>query len=151
MGLKLPSVIYAIGLCGGLLFAAGHWRRGFILAFAFGLGVLLGGAVTLGQWAHFLQTHFGSPLFPYFNQIFHSPLTPATSSRDIEYAPHSWSDILFMPFLFARFPYRVGEIEWRDWRIPVLYGLLPIAIGLRLFFGPRVTCWSALPWPTPSG
>jgi hypothetical protein len=135
MGLKLPSVIYAVGLCGGLLFAGGGWRRNVMLSFAFGLGVLIGCAVTLGFWAVFLQNHFGSPLFPYFNEIFKSPLAPLASARDTQYAPHSWSDFLLMPFLFARSSYRVGEIEWRDWRLPILYVLLPMALTLRLFFG----------------
>ncbi len=135
MGLKLPSVIYATGLCGGLLFAGGGLRRGIWLSFAFGIGVLIGCAVTLGPWAYFLHTHFGSPLFPYFNEIFKSPLAPIASSRDIEYSPHGWRDFLFMPFLMSRYPFRVGEIDWRDWRIAILYGLLPLAILVRLFFG----------------
>lgn len=135
MGLKLPAVIYAVGLCGGFLFARCSFKRCAMLGFAFGLGVLAGVAVTLGPWAYFLQTHFGSPLFPYFNQIFHSPLAPPTSARDLEYVPHSWRDVLFMPFIFAHSPYRVGEIPWRDWRIPILYVLLPLAVILRLFFG----------------
>lgn len=135
VGLKLPSVIYAVGLCGGLLFTGGKWRRGIMLGFAFGLGVLTGAAVTLGPWACFLQSHFGSPLFPYFNDIFHSPLEPPVSARDIQYVPHSWGDIFLMPFLFMAHPFRVGEIAWRDWRIPLLYVLLPLAVILRLCFG----------------
>ena len=135
VGLKLPSVVYAIGLCGGLVCAAGSFRRGFLLSFAFGIGVLIGCAITLGSWALFLQENFGSPLFPYFNEIFHSPLAPLTSARDTQYAPHSVSDIFLMPFLFAHRPYRVGEIEWRDWRLPILYVLLPLALTLRMFFG----------------
>jgi hypothetical protein len=135
MGLKLPAVIYAVGLCGGLLFAGAGWRRNITLSFAFGLGVLIGCTITLGHWASFLQTHFGSPFFPYFNEIFKSPLAPLASARDTQYAPHSWSDFLLMPFLFARSSYRVGEIDWRDWRLPILYVLLPLALVLRLFFG----------------
>ena len=134
-GLKLPCVIYAVGLCGGLLFASGGWRRCVMLAFAFGLGVLGGIALTLGHWALFLQEHFQSPLFPYFNNIFHAPLAPPTSARDTQYAPHSLSDIFIMPFLFVQSAYRVGEIPLRDLRIPILYPLLPVAIALRLLFG----------------
>ncbi len=139
MGLKLPAVIYAVGLCGGLLFAGKDWRRGFALSFAFGIGVLIGCAVTLGPWMAFLQTHFGSPLFPYFNDFFKSPLAPLTSARDLQYAPHSLSDYFAMPFLFAQSAFRVGEIELRDWRIPVLYVLLPLAVVLRLFLRRKIS------------
>ncbi len=135
VGLKLPNFIYAIGLCAALLFAGGGWKRCVMLAFAFGLGVLAGITVTYGQWGWFLYSHFGSPTFPYFNNIFQSPLEAPVSARDIEYVPHSWHDILLMPFVFAESPFRVGEIAWRDWRIPILYVLLPLAVILRLFFG----------------
>ena len=66
-------------------------------------------------------------------------------------------DALLMPFIFADSPFRVGEIPWRDWRIPLLYVLLPLGVILRLFFGrtrsllmrwqhlwPHVICWQAL-------
>ena len=139
MGLKLPAVIYAVGLCGGLLFAGKDWRHNFLISFAFGLGVLIGCAITLGPWAAFLQTHFGSPLFPYFNDFFKSPLAPLTSARDIQYAPHSTSDYFTMPFLFAHSSFRVGEIDLRDWRIPILYVLLPLVILLRLFLKRKKT------------
>ncbi|MGB9152897.1 MAG: hypothetical protein WCD70_07395 [Alphaproteobacteria bacterium] len=136
VGLKLPSVIYAIGLCGGLLFTRGEKRRrGVLLSFAFGFGVLAGIAVTLGPWAVFLERNFGSPLFPYFNDIFRSPLEPPVSARDIQYVPQTLRDALLTPFIFMHSPFRVGEIPWRDWRIPLLYVLLPLAIVLRLFFG----------------
>ncbi|MDR3449106.1 MAG: hypothetical protein P4M15_05065 [Alphaproteobacteria bacterium] len=135
MGLKLPAVIYCVGLCAGLLFAGGAWKRRVMLSFAFGLGVLVGMAITYGPWALFLQSHFGSPFFPYFNDIFKSPLAAPVGGRDIEYVARSWHDRLLLPFIFADSPFRVGEIPWRDWRIPILYVLLPLAIMLRLFFG----------------
>jgi hypothetical protein len=135
MGLKLPSVIFCLGLCGAFLFAGGLWHRRLMASFAFGLGVLLGTAITLSYWAWFLDTHFGSPLFPYFNELFKSPLAPLTSARDTQYVTRSVKDFLLFPFVFAASPYRVGEIPWRDWRIPILYVLLPLAIILRLLFG----------------
>ncbi len=134
-GLKLPAVVYAVGLCGALLFCGGGWKRGFWLSFAFGIGVLTGCAATLTYWALFLNANFGSPLFPYFNNLFKSDLAPLTSARDIQYAPHSLSDYFMMPFLFAESPFRVGEIEWRDWRLTLLYVLLPIGVLLRLGYG----------------
>ncbi len=147
MGMKLPSVVYAVGLCAGLFFSGKGWSRRFLLSFAFGLGVLAGCVVTMGYWAAFLQIHFGSPFFPYFNNIFHSPLAPPESARDVQYVPGSIRDFLLMPFIFAQSPFRVGEIPWRDWRIPILYGLLPLAVVLRLFFGRNRAAADALSRP----
>jgi len=134
MGLKLPGVVFAVGWCFGILAMGGSLRRLLVICFAFGVGVLLGLTITLGPWAWFLQTHFGSPLFPYFNGFFHSPLAPATSARDTQFIPGGLNTLLF-PFIFAHNPYSVGEIPWRDWRIPLLYVLLPAALILRLALG----------------
>jgi len=135
MGLKLPSVIFCLGLCFGLLSVGGAFQRRVMVSFAFGVGVLIGVTITLGPWAWFLQTHFGNPFFPYFNNIFHSSLAPLASARDIQFVPQSFKDFIFFPFIFADSPYRVGEIPWRDWRIPILYVLLPLGVLLRLIFG----------------
>jgi hypothetical protein len=134
-GLKLPCVIFCVGLDAAFLFMPGDVRRRIMLGFAFGLGVLLGMAITLGPWAWFLESHFGSPLFPYFNEIFKSSLAPAVSARDIQFIPTTAHDILLFPFIFAASPFRVGEIPWRDWSIPFLYAALPLALLARLAFG----------------
>ena len=135
MGLKLPSAIFCVGFCFGILSMGGSFRRLFLLAFAFGIGVLIGVAAALGPWAWALETRFYNPLFPYFNDIFRSPLAPYVSARDTQFVPHGWHDKLLFPFLFAKDPYLVGEISWRDWAIPVLYALLPLAVSARLLFG----------------
>ncbi|MDD3181712.1 MAG: hypothetical protein PHD48_02765 [Alphaproteobacteria bacterium] len=135
MGFKLPFVIFCVALCGALLLVTGPLKRRVWIAFGFGLGVLLGLMLTLGPWAWHLQARFGSPLFPYFNNVFHSPLTLQSSMRDVQFIPSSWSDRLFFPIIFTAVPWRVGEIPWRDLRIPILYFLLPLCVMLRLLFG----------------
>ncbi|NTU76381.1 MAG: hypothetical protein HGA90_00950 [Alphaproteobacteria bacterium] len=135
MGLKLPSVIFCVGLCFALLLVAGPLKRRALICFSFGVGVLLGLAVALGPWAWFLAANFGSPLFPYFNDYFKSPLAPLVSARDMKFIPGTLSDKLLYPFVFSKDPLRVGEIPWRDWRMPILYALLPLSVALRLFFG----------------
>ncbi len=135
MGLKLPAVIFTLGFCFGILFMKGPFKRLVLIGFAFGIGVLLGVFITLGPWAYFLQTHYGNPLFPYFNDLFHSPLAPPASARDEQFLPHELRRYLLFPFLFAKSPYIVGEISWRDWAIPVLYAALPVVLILCLVFG----------------
>lgn len=132
MGLKLPSVVFCVALCSALLLSGGEWHRRLLLAFFFGLGVLAGLAATLGHWAYFLYENFGNPLFPYFNNYFQSPLAPALDARDIQYVPQNWHDRLLFPFIFAQHPKRVGEIPWQDYRLTVLYILLPAALFIRL-------------------
>lgn len=135
MGLKLPCALFCVALCGALLLVAGPLRRRLFVSFLFGVGVLLGVALSLGHWMIFLQTHFGSPLFPYFNNFFHAPYAPGTSARDIQFVPLNWHDRLLFPFILTEYPTRTGEIPFRDLKIPVLYVLLPVAVLLRVFFG----------------
>lgn len=135
MGLKLPFVIFCLALCGSLLLITGPLTRRVWMAFGFGLGVLLGLVLSLGPWALHLQANYGSPMFPYFNNVFQSPLTLQSSMRDVQFIPTSWSDRLLYPFIFTITPWRVGEIPWRDLRLPVLYVLLPLCVALRLLFG----------------
>lgn len=135
MGLKLPVVIFCLGLNGAFLFVTGPLARRVWIAFGFGLGVLLGLAATYGPWAAFLISTYGSPVYPYFNGAFPTPFDPPAFIRDIKFIPVTWFNRLFMPFLFANNPLAVGEIPWRDYRIPILYGLVPLALTLRLLFG----------------
>lgn len=135
MGFKLPSVVFCVGLCGAIFLAGGPFWKRAAASFAFGFGVLAGAAISLGPWAWHLQKEFGSPLFPYFNEIFRSPLAPLASARDTQFVPRSLSDFLAFPFILIEHPRRAGEIDWRDLRIPILYVLLPLAVSLRLAFG----------------
>lgn len=135
MGLKLPSVVYCVGICGAILLAGGPAGRRIVASFAFGLGVLAGLTLSLGPWAWHLQQEFANPLFPYFNELFRSPLAPLTSARDTQFVPRTLFDFLAFPFILIENPRRAGEIDWRDLRIPVLYALLPLAVIARLAFG----------------
>jgi len=131
MGLKLPAVIFCLGLCGALLCTAGPLRRRLWIAFGFGLGVLLGLALSLGPWASYLYSQYGSPLFPYFNHVFQSPLAPLVSARDTTFLPETWRERLFFPFIFSQNPFSVGEIAWQDLRLALWYFLLPACLALR--------------------
>ncbi|MBV5317074.1 MAG: hypothetical protein JZU50_04665 [Desulfobulbaceae bacterium] len=134
MGLKLPAVIFCIGLCGALLFTAGSLQRRVWISFGFGIGVLLGLTLSLGPWAFHLYTQYGNPLFPYFNNIFQSSLAPIASARDVTFLPENWFDRLLFPFIFSKNPFSVGEIPWRDLRLPLWYFLLPACLALRGVF-----------------
>jgi len=134
MGLKLPNVVFCVGLCFAYLGGSEGWLKKIRLSFMFGLGVLLGLTLAFGHWALYLESHFGSPLFPYFNDYFKSPMLGLTNMRDTKFLPHGLKEVLTFPFLFANNPFRVGEIPWRDWRIPLLYLLLPLSLLIHFKF-----------------
>ena len=122
-GLKMTSAPYCMGLCVALLVLTPQVRRSFLLSLAFGLGALAGFLAAYGHWGWYLATHYGSPTFPFFNIVFHSPLLPGDNLL-LDFAPpHNWR-ILVFPFLFGVNPRLVNEAWWQDWRIPALYGLM---------------------------
>lgn len=128
-GLKLTCVSFCVGLCLSLLILTKDARRCFRLCFFFGLGLLAGFAATYAHWGWFLYTHYGSPMFPLYNQIFRSPLLSKTNLLDYQ-TPHDFSLIVF-PFVFMNHPFAVGEIDWQDFRLPALYALFLLLIVLH--------------------
>lgn len=130
-GLKLPSAIFCVGTCFALLAVRGTLYQRFFRAFAFGLGILAGIALSYGHWGYFLWHEYGNPLFPYFNNIFQSPLTTPTSARDIQFVAQGWHK-LTLPFEWLQNPLKVGEIPFRDLKLPLLYTLLPLCLAACL-------------------
>ena len=137
LGLKLTLIPFCAALLPALLLAGGPMRRRWQLILACGSGMALGLLVTQGYWMWFLWTHYQNPIFPYFNQFFGSPYAPATSARDVQFIPGHWQDVLAFPFQFALNPKLVGEIIWRDYRVPALYLLLPVCSMIAYVVGRR--------------
>jgi hypothetical protein len=121
-GLKLTAAPFAVGLCAALLARRPVLRRGLPDAFVFGLAVLAGIAVTAGFWFHTLQQHYGSPVFPYYNEWIRSPWWDARPALDSRFGPQSALEWLYFPLLLLRRTAGlVATSGFRDWRLPVLY------------------------------
>jgi hypothetical protein len=123
-GLKLTNAIYAVALCAALLAVPGAWWQRLRLALVFGLGVLAGIAATAGWWFVKMWNTFGNPLFPQFNNFFHSPLAPETGVIDIYFRPHGLLENLLWPFIFTVDTRRVSELPMKLAVWPLLYLLL---------------------------
>ena len=120
-GLKLTTATYAVGLCAALLLQRPVLWLGVRQAFAFGIAVLVGVALMDGPWMWTLYTHFGNPLFPFFNDVFHSPWWDQAAFFDRRFGPHTWSGWLRFPFRFFGYSSLfVTELRFRDWRLGLL-------------------------------
>jgi len=124
VGLKLPTAIFAVGLCAALLCVAGGFQRRIALAFVFGVAVLVGFAVTGGPWMWVLWRDYANPLFPYFNTFFNSPMGVDNNYRDLRFVPDNWAARLFFPVVFSLNPFAVGELTFRDYRVVAAFGAL---------------------------
>ena len=148
MGLKTTSAVWALGLCLAFLAVPGLGALARLhRAFLFGIGALAGAAVSGGWWFFHVWKLFGNPVFPYFNNLFRSPLVLPDSYKDEKFLPNGFWDGLTYPLASVLDPLRVSEVPFLDLRIPLL--LLVSLVSLILIagrrWGPagRAPLWSA--------
>jgi hypothetical protein len=135
-GLKLTTVPYAIGLGLAMLTLPGPVSRRIARALVFGIGILVGMAVFGGDWFWTMWRFSGNPVFPYFNDLFASPLVPPGSYRDATFLPaDGWTRLIF-PFVFSLNPLLVGEWRFQDIHVLLAYILVPLAAVSALITRP---------------
>ncbi len=135
-GLKLTSVPYAVGMTIALFALPGRLSQRVLRAGAFGVGVVLGIAVFGGPWYWTVWRYSGNPVFPYFNEIFRSPMVPIGSFRDENFVPNGWMARLLFPFRFSQNSLLTAEWHFRDVHLLLAYVLVPIAAVASLFRQP---------------
>ncbi|MGN6329865.1 MAG: hypothetical protein ACTHL5_13135 [Rhodanobacter sp.] len=127
-GLKPTAVVYAPALVLGLLLALGMRRQAWRLALLFGLGALAGFVLAYGWWGWQLYELTGNPIFPLFNQVFHSPWAPAVGGTDRQYLPRDLGQWLFYPlYWLGKNQHLVTEVNFADARY-ALAGLATLAL-----------------------
>lgn len=159
-GLKLTNAVYAVALCTALLSVSLPWWQRLRLAFVAGVGMLAGCAATAGWWFLAMWQRFDNPLFPQFNNIFHSMLAAENGVIDTGYRPHNLLEYLAWPFLFVFNSRRVSELPLKLAVWPVVY-LLFAALALTwllrrgpalesrqryalVFFATGYVCWMCM-------
>ena len=100
IGLKYSIIIFALPLaiCSFIYLKRDFAYLRTILYML--LGGILGLIITDGWWLYIIWSHFGNPLFPYFNNIFKSPMADINTILASEYAhlmPANIFDYLFAP------------------------------------------------------
>ena len=100
IGLKLTALPWfaAMGLIWMMDGRADRWLQ----AARFGLGGALGFLFVDGFWALRLFQEFGNPFFPFFNEIFRSPLSAPEPFVHQRFMPSSWSALLTFPWRAAQ-------------------------------------------------
>ena len=137
-GLKLPAAVFAVGVCAGFLVLPWPWRERLRAAFAFGVGVFIGVALADGFWLWEMWRRFGNPLFPYFNDVFHSPWALPASYRDPRFLPVGWLEWLAFPLVLLFDPKQGGEVAFLDLRLLLLY-LAVLSLLFTRFQRRRIT------------
>jgi hypothetical protein len=150
-GLKPTAIVYSPALMCALL-AASFGRRGaWRLCLWFGVAALGGFLVAYGWWGWQLWKLTGNPVFPMFNQFFHSDWLPATSGTDPRFLPRSAGQWLFYPCYWAREnQWLVTETKFADPRYALAMAALVVLAALAWFrrkrpaAGSRAACMLAV-------
>ena len=137
-GLKLTNAPFAIGAPLFLLAGTASPRQRAIDLVQLVLGGMAGFVVVAGYWHFELWRHFGSPTFPYFNDIFHSPDAPAVSLRDSRFVTTSAWDVVRYPvyWLFGGSPTPgllspASETDPKDARFVLILLVAPAALAVH--------------------
>jgi hypothetical protein len=133
VGLKLPEAPFALGLAAALVAVGGSWKHQGVRLAAGGLGGLAGAALFGLYWMLLMRHQTGNPLFPYFNQVFHSTLALAEPYRDLRFVPtHFWREVLY-PIYFSYDWSIADDLPYRDIRVGLAYVLVIVAVPVWLF------------------
>ncbi len=133
VGLKLPEAPFALGFAAALAALPGDWRHRATRLLAGGVGGVAGTALFAGFWFAKMAHLTGNPLFPYFNQYFHSPLALTASYRDMRFIPSGLKLQLLFPLLFS-IDWRVSDdLPFYDIRLGLAYVLVIVSLPTALF------------------
>jgi hypothetical protein len=126
-GLKLTNLSYLLALNVTLLFFPANRADFFIYAACCFIGFF----IVDGVWMYQVYREFGNPIFPYYNNIFHSVYVPGnTFNMPPAFVQLSWQVLVFLPFyLAADINIYTTEAPLRDSHFAVV-ALLFIVAGL---------------------
>jgi hypothetical protein len=135
-GLKPVTGVYAIALAAALGSLPGAFRVRAARLAVLAAGGIVGVSVSAGWWYRHVWELTGNPLFPYYNDIFESPLYYDERFVFTAFLPKSWLEAIFYPWLWLANPHRVSEIAFVNLAIPGLMTLIA-ALGIARFLGFR--------------
>ena len=97
-GLKLTASIYAPAAVIALLLVAAPRRHAMTTVTAFCLAWAIGFCIAFGWWAFHLYNSTGNPMFPLFENVFHTSWLGSGNGIDSRFKPHSVLQAIFYPF-----------------------------------------------------
>jgi hypothetical protein len=118
-----------IGFAAALLALGGSWKHVAVRLAAGGIGGIAGVALFAAPWMLHVYHATGNPLFPYFNNSWHSPLALDAHYRDLRFVPtHFWRQFLF-PVWFSIDWHIAGDLGFQDIRVMIAFFVVIAAAG----------------------
>ena len=98
-------------------------------------GMFVGFLITDGYWIITLWQHFANPMFPYMNNIFHSPLGSSSPVVDYDFShirPTSFWGLLTLPLWNTVIPNISLEYSFYDLKLPLTFLIIVGYLVLRV-------------------
>ncbi|TAM59521.1 MAG: hypothetical protein EPN49_10825 [Rhodanobacter sp.] len=115
-GLKPTAVVFTPAMAVALWLALGARTTAWRLSLIFTIVAFAAFLVAYGWWGLELYKLTGDPVFPMFNQIFHSSWVPATAGTDRQFMPRGLLQWLFYPFYWIHKNHWQGGNTFADAR-----------------------------------
>ena len=134
-GMKLTLAPFCIALLSGYLLQWKQLKHPFKGLCLFALSGLAGFLLTNGYFMWKLYVQYGNPIFPYYNDIFHSPYFESVYLADTRKLPKFLLHKLFFPFTWAfkLSPYAAEEtVMHQDMRLALGY-IAVVVLFIRLW------------------
>ena len=122
-GLKLTAAPFCVAAAVALLITPGRPRSRLLPAVAlFIVAGFAAAALTGGPWWLLLYRHFGNPILPFMNQVFHSAFVDPLPFTDDRFFPRGHWMALAYPFYWAAHARALAsELPVRDPRFAITY------------------------------
>jgi len=115
-GLKLTASFYCVALAFAALSADGLRANATRLG-SLAAGGVAGVAITYGWWGLRVARAMGNPVFPYYNQVFKSPLIAPEPFTDDRFKPDSLLECVLAPIRLLHKSTRFSELWLNDPRL----------------------------------
>lgn len=131
VGLKLTNAPFVIAATASVMVLAGGIGRSCLRPFlAYALGGVAGFLLTAGWYWHLWVT-WGNPVFPLYNNIFHSPYYDSVNFRDMRWVFNSFGEFLRFLYQVAFVTGKTSEVPFADARFLIAVLLVPLAFWRR--------------------
>jgi hypothetical protein len=125
---KLTAMPFAVGIMAAALALRSSARSKALLLASLAAGASASFLVIAGPWMLHVWHMTGNPLFPYFNNIFGSPLLGSGTYQDAKFVPQSvWRAIEF-PFSFVASPRATSDAYLADYKVLIAYCVLLLSV-----------------------
>jgi hypothetical protein len=129
---KLTAAPFAVGMVVAFFATLLPVRRSLLYAFIFACGLASTFLMIHGTWSLWLWHEFRNPIVPFFNDIFHSPLTNLPNQYDpFRNQPHGILQWLFFPFFQLNNPTAFSSVPTIDYRFAVANIIFPVGLATR--------------------